>query len=130
MSRVSICVPRGSEIQRRFAKWFDSLEVLPTLAALRARADEIVAQVLRENDQRWQSLSADDRQRVELMARAVVSRLLHEPTLRLKESEGDRSYVYVDALRELFGLEGALGEQRPADVASLEEARRKQSRSG
>ena len=66
--------------------------------------------------------------RVELMARAVVSRLLHEPTLRLKESEGDRAYVYVDALRELFALEGATAPEVQAEVTSLE-ARRKKSRS-
>jgi glutamyl-tRNA reductase len=113
----------------RFARWFASLEVLPTLAALRERADDIVAQVLRENDERWESISADDRRRVELMARAIVSRLLHEPTLRLKDSEGDRAYVYIDALRELFGLEGTGAAGEPgAKVTSLD-ARRKQSRS-
>ena len=56
----------------------------------------------------------------------------HEPTLRLKDSERDRAYVYVDALRELFALEGsdaATETTAPADVASLDEARRKQSRS-
>jgi glutamyl-tRNA reductase len=113
----------------RFTRWFGSLEVVPTIAALRERADEIVAQVLRENDERWESISSDDRRRVELMARAVVSRLLHEPTLRLKETEGDRAYVYVDTLRELFGLDSGAAEQPPAEVTSLD-SRRKQSRSG
>jgi glutamyl-tRNA reductase len=114
----------------RFTQWLGSLEVVPTIAALRERADEIVAAVLRENDQRWESISADDRRRVELMARAVVSRLLHEPTLRLKETEGDRAYVYVDALRELFALDGASPQDPPAaEVTSLDAARRKQSRS-
>jgi glutamyl-tRNA reductase len=116
----------------RFGRWLGSLEIVPTIAALRERGDEIVAQVLRENDERWESLSENDRRRIELMARAVVSRLLHEPTLRLKDTEGDRAYHYVDALRELFALEGSesSGEERSsADVASLDEARRKQSRS-
>ena len=39
-----------------------------------------------ENEPRWESLSAADRERVEVMARAVVSRLLHEPTVRLKDA--------------------------------------------
>ena len=115
----------------RFARWLGSLEVVPTISALRERADEIVAQVLRENDDRWESITVDDRRRLELMARAIVSRLLHEPTLRLKETEGDRAYVYVDALRELFALEGASpdpAESASAEVTSLE-SRRKQSRS-
>jgi glutamyl-tRNA reductase len=117
----------------RFDRWLGSLEIVPTITALRERGDEIVAQVLRENDERWESLSDNDRRRLELMARAVVSRLLHEPTLKLKGSEGDRAYQYVDALRELFALEGSDAAGEPAttaDVKSLDDARRKQSRSG
>jgi glutamyl-tRNA reductase len=116
----------------RFTRWIGSLEVVPTISALRERGDEIVAQVLRENDERWESVTENDRRRLELMARAVVSRLLHEPTLRLKDSEGDRAYVYVDALRELFALEGSdSSSETPAEaeVTSLDDARRKQSRS-
>jgi glutamyl-tRNA reductase len=116
----------------RFGRWLGSLEIVPTIAALRERGDEIVAQVLRENGERWESLSENDRRRLDLMARAVVSRLLHEPTLRLKEADGDRAYHYVDALRELFALDGSdAATDAPAsgDVASLDEARRKQSRS-
>ena len=116
----------------RFSRWLGSLDIVPTITALRERGDDIVAQVLRENHERWESVSENDRRRLEVMARAVVSRLLHEPTLRLKDSDGDRAYVYVDALRELFALEGsdaAVDEPASADVASLDEARRKQSRS-
>jgi glutamyl-tRNA reductase len=112
----------------RFTQWLGSLEVVPTIAALRERGDDIVAAVLRENEHRWDSMSDEDRGRVEVMARAVVSRLLHEPTLRLKESEGDRAYVYVDALRELFALGGGTAPEVQAEVTSLE-ARRKKSRS-
>jgi glutamyl-tRNA reductase len=112
----------------RFARWLASLDVVPTIAALRELGDGVVAQVLRENESRWESLGEADRERVEVLARAVVSRLLHEPTLRLKGANpGDDSYVYVQALRELFGLEGetALGESPPAQVTSLDDRRRK-----
>jgi glutamyl-tRNA reductase len=122
----------GQEVER-FARWVGSLEVVPTITAIRGRGDEIVAQVLRENEGRWESLSENDRRRLEVMARAVVSRLLHEPTRRLKDSDGDSAYVYVDALRELFALEGsdaATEVPQSADVSSLDDARRKQSRSG
>jgi glutamyl-tRNA reductase len=112
----------------RFVQWVGSLEIVPTIAALRERGDEIVRQVLRDNDQRWESVSDNDRRRLEMMARALVSRLLHEPTLRLKEADGDRAYVYVDAMRELFALDHSETPES-ADVASLDDARRKQSRS-
>ena len=40
------------------------------------------------------------------MAKAIASRLLHDPTLRMKRSAGsDDAYLYVSALRELFGLD-------------------------
>jgi glutamyl-tRNA reductase len=86
----------------RFEDWMASLEVVPTISALRRRADEVVEQVLRENESRWETLSPADRERVEMMARAVVSRLLHEPTVRLKDRS---SYHYLHTIRELFGLD-------------------------
>jgi hypothetical protein len=65
------------------------------------------------------------------MARAIVNRMLHEPTLRLKAAvDGDDSYVYVQALRELFGLEvgsSALEESAGAEVTQLDSRRRKRS---
>ena len=97
----------------RFETWLDSLDVVPTISALRRRGDEIVEQVLRENESRWESLSEADRERLATMASAVVSRLLHEPTRRLRGAAGEgTSYRYVHALHELFGLEAALAPAR------------------
>ncbi|HEY1596764.1 MAG TPA: glutamyl-tRNA reductase [Thermoleophilaceae bacterium] len=119
----------------RFGDWLASLDVVPTIAALRERGEEIVQRVLRENEPRWESLSEADRARVELLARTVVGRLFHEPTLRMKgAAERGGSYVHLQAFRELFGLEPDTpdyelgGEQKPAaDVASLEDHRRRTS---
>jgi glutamyl-tRNA reductase len=91
------------EIQH-FAAWLGSLEVLPTLAALRGRADEISAQVLRENEGKWESASPRDLERVQALARALVRRLLHEPTVRMKEVRDDRVHMRMALVRELFGL--------------------------
>ena len=52
-----------------FAGWLGSLEVMPTIAALRRHADAIVAGVLEENEARWEALSERDRERVEAVAR-------------------------------------------------------------
>jgi glutamyl-tRNA reductase len=128
VTRVHAIIEQETE---RYGDWLASLDVVPTIAALRERGEEIVQRVLRENDGRWESLGEADRRRVEMMARAVVNRMLHEPTLRIKDSaERGGSYVQLQALRELFGLEAdapdyEMGES--ADVASLEERRRKQS---
>jgi glutamyl-tRNA reductase len=109
-----------------FGQFVASLDVLPTIAALRARGEAIVEQALRDNEPRWQSLSAADRRRVEALSRSVVSRLLHEPTLRMRRSVGDEhAYVYAQAVRELFGLDprSTREEGEPATVASLEARR-------
>jgi len=117
----------------RFERWLGAQEVMPTVAALRERADAIVSQVLAENATRWESLSATDRERLEMLARAIANRLLHEPTVRLKgAADREDAYLQVSALRELFGLDAATepgGESdEGADVASLDERRRRSER--
>jgi glutamyl-tRNA reductase len=92
------------EIQH-FASWLGSLEVLPTLAALRARAAEIAEQVVQENRGKWESASPRDRERIDAIAQAIVNRLLHEPTLRMKELRDDRVHARMQLVRELFALE-------------------------
>jgi glutamyl-tRNA reductase len=88
-----------------FERWLATLEVVPTISALRERGRAAVERALRENEPRWQSLSDDDRERVELIAQAVISDLLHEPTRRLRQAgERGSSSLYVQTVRELFGL--------------------------
>jgi glutamyl-tRNA reductase len=112
----------------RFDAWLASLDVVPTISALRERGEQLVEQVLRENESRWESLSEADRERLGVMARALVSRLLHEPTLRLKGSAAeDGGYRYVHTLRELFGLDAGavVGEPPAAEVTDLEQRRQR-----
>jgi glutamyl-tRNA reductase len=108
------------EIQA-FAGWLGTLEVMPTVTALRAHADDIVTQVLAENEGRWDSLSERDRKRVDALARAVAKRLLHEPTARVKGLEATRRHARLQLLRELFGLDEAAPEaaEQPAEVREL-----------
>jgi glutamyl-tRNA reductase len=103
------------EIQR-FARWMGQLDVRPTITELRAHGDAIVEQVLAENAGRWESLTARDRARVEAMARAIMQRALHEPTLRLKALADDHQSGHgrLQIARELFGLES--GEMPAADA--------------
>jgi glutamyl-tRNA reductase len=120
------------EIQQ-FAAWLGSLEVMPTISSLRSRATEIAEQVVQENAGKWESASERDLQRVEDLARAIVSRLLHEPTLRMKELRDGRVHARMALVRELFGLESeevpeasqsaALGEGD--ELAEVRELRRR-----
>jgi glutamyl-tRNA reductase len=101
------------EIQR-FAAWLGSLEVLPTITALRARATEIAEQMVRDNRGKWESASERDLRRVEDMARAIVNRILHEPTLRMKELRDGRVHTRMALIRELFDLEAEEVAAEPA----------------
>jgi glutamyl-tRNA reductase len=97
------------EIQS-FASWLGSLEVLPTLAALRSKADDIAAGVVQENADKWESASPRDLERVNALSRAIVNRLLHEPTVRIKELRDDRVHARMALIRDLFGLADDEGE--------------------
>jgi glutamyl-tRNA reductase len=107
------------EIQS-FAGWLGRLEVLPTLTALRTRGDAIVDGLLAENAGRWESLSERDAERVSALAHAVVKRLLHEPTARVRDLDSSDRHARLQLLRELFGLEAT----EAADADEAAEVRR------
>ena len=90
-------VPQAEEIVeeeiKRFARWLGQAETLPTVAALRERGNEIVERVLSENEGRWEAATERDLMRVEAVARAVLNRLLHEPTIRLRSLSAERGHA-------------------------------------
>jgi glutamyl-tRNA reductase len=123
-------VPHAEEIVeqeiRRFARWLGQLEALPTVSALREHGNAVADQVLAENAGRWESASPRDVARVEVIARAVVSRLLHEPTVRLRSLSEARGHASLELVRELFGLrEEAPAPEPPAELAEVHELRRR-----
>ena len=91
------------------------------MSALREHGSALVDQVLAENSGRWESASPRDLARVEAIARAVMSRLLHEPTIRLRSMGADRGHASLELVRELFGLreDATAEEQPPAKLAEV-----------
>lgn len=89
-------------------------EVAPTVTALRSRAAAVVAEELSRLDQRLpDDLSKNARAEIQLAVHRVVEKLLHTPTVRVKELAGDgKGGDYTQALRELFDLD-------PHDVAAV-----------
>jgi glutamyl-tRNA reductase len=98
-----------------------ALRVAPTVTALRAQAAEVVRGELERLSGRLPELTDRERNEVESTVRRVVDKLLHAPTVRVKElaafPDGDR---YAEALHELFGLDraapGALSVPTPPAV--------------
>jgi glutamyl-tRNA reductase len=80
-------------------------EVAPLIASLRRRADDIRRDELARVRSRLTALDPDERAAVETMTRAILNKLLHEPTVRLKDAAGTtRGELYADTLAELFAL--------------------------
>lgn len=104
----------------RFSGWMAQQGATPTIAALREHGASIVEQVLSENDGRWESASSRDVVRVEAIARAVMQRLLHEPTIRTKALEQGGGHGRIAVLRELFGLDEVPEEAAGASAAAAE----------
>lgn len=106
-------VPQAEEIVeeeiRRFARWLGQLETLPTVTALREHGNALVEQILAENEGRWESASERDLMRVDAIAKAVLNRLLHEPTIRLRSLSEERGHASLQLVRELFGLDTPQG---------------------
>ena len=81
-------------------------EVTPTVTALRQRAAEVVEAELLRLDNRMPGLDAGQRDEVARTVRRVVDKLLHAPTVRIKQLAGaPGGDTYAEALRELFELD-------------------------
>ena len=89
----------------RFREWQAALAVVPAIASLRARAEEIRCGELAKAEGRLERLPESERKLVESMTSQIVAKLLHLPTIRMKEAAaGADGVIYADVVRHLFGL--------------------------
>jgi glutamyl-tRNA reductase len=87
-------------------KWFDEQQVVPAVIRLRRKAEAIRHQELEKLFAKLGPLSASERQAIEAMSSSIINKLLHSPIVRLKqESQAKGGGRYLQALRELFGLD-------------------------
>jgi glutamyl-tRNA reductase len=94
-----------SEEADGFRAWQLSLDVVPAIASLRAQAESIRQAELERAEGRLASLSPSQRRAVEALTSQIVAKLLHQPTVRMKEAAAAADGVlYADAVRHLFGL--------------------------
>ena len=88
-----------------FWAWYGGLGVVPVIKELRGRLDGLRATELGRALQRLRHLSPEDRAQVEQFSEALLNKLLHQPTVALKQAaEEGRAYGLLEALRRLFGL--------------------------
>jgi len=86
--------------------WLRSLEVVPTIATLRETVEQIRRSELERLSGKLSDLTDEQRSRVEMLTASIVNKILHVPTVKMKEVAGrDQCYLYVDAVRTLFDLD-------------------------
>lgn len=88
-----------------FLIWRRSLELAPTIVALRKRFGQVAEEELRRALPRLQNLSEPDRAILEAMSRSLVNKLLHQPMMQLKAGAGGPDgALLIDAVRRLFAI--------------------------
>jgi glutamyl-tRNA reductase len=97
-------------------------QVAPTVVALRTMADDVVSAEMLRLEGRLPELDPRHREEIARSVRRVVDKLLHGPTVRVKElAGGPDGQAYATALRELFDLDrNAVEAVTRADLSSEE----------
>ena len=89
----------------RFREWYECLDVVPTIVALRNKMEAIAAAELKKTLQS-STLSEQETKAIHKMTGSLINKMLHDPTQFLKRNgmSEDRSF-YIDAVRKLFKLD-------------------------
>jgi glutamyl-tRNA reductase len=101
----------------QFFRWLSSLDITPTIVALRGKFDEVRRAELEKTLAAWKDLPPDGQKRLEALTNAIMNKLLHPPTSLLKKAgQGGRTDLYVDALRSLFDLQIGIDDDEPGEL--------------
>jgi glutamyl-tRNA reductase len=98
-----------------FLTWRRSLELAPTIVALRKRFGRVAEEELKRALPRLGAVNDSDRAVLEAMSRSLVNKLLHAPMTELKAGAGEPDgALLIDAVRRLFALSEDEPETEPA----------------
>ena len=86
-----------------FQKWQSSLDSVPTIIALRDRADAIRKEELERLLNKLSGLGEKEKKDIEYMANAITNKLIHPPTAALKEDAEDKD-ILIATIKRLYGL--------------------------
>ena len=90
----------------QFRRWYESLDAVPTIIALRSKIDIIAKAEVEKTLQSMHHLSEADTRAIIRMTDALISKILHDPTVFLKEKgRHGKNSNSVDITRKLFRLD-------------------------
>ena len=89
-----------------FLSWFNSLEVAPTIKNLRDYFESIRLEEVEKNKNKF---SSEDQEKLEIITKRIINKILHHPTVELKKytesgANSDEAAQKVSIVRELFGM--------------------------
>jgi glutamyl-tRNA reductase len=88
-----------------FLKWLSSLDSVPTIVALREKAEEIKKEEFEKLMNRFPEMEDKQKKAIEYMASAIINKLIHPPTKALKEDPEDRDLL-IAIIKKLYGING------------------------
>ena len=111
LSRRKAEIPKVEKIVEEelsnFFAWYSSLQAGPTIKSIRDLFEEIRAEEVKKNINRF---SSDDREKLEIVTKRIINKILHHPTTLLRKtgantSGEDESASKIGIIRELFGID-------------------------
>jgi len=89
----------------KFAGWYATLDVVPTIVDLKGKAEEIVKGEMEKSHSWMKNMGEEERGNIEVLVNSVVNKILHDPVVGLKkESRNGGADPYVAAIKKLFRL--------------------------
>ena len=90
----------------KFNNWIGSLDAIPTIVEIRNNAETIRNEELEKALKKIDNLSEQDKETLRLMSSSMVNKILHKPTIKLKEkTQSEDGHIYLKAIRHLFHLD-------------------------
>lgn len=95
-----------AEERAHFIEYLATLDLLPLIIELRSRVNAIREAEVDRAIRRMPDLTPEDEQRIDALTKSIVQKILHNPTIRLREVAGSsHASDYADVTRGLFGLD-------------------------
>lgn len=97
-----------------FFNWYNSLQVAPTIKSLRDFYDSIRLEEIEKNKFK---INADDFEKLDIITKKIINKLLHYPTVEIKKAAGNglntnESSSKIGMIREIFGLDSIKEENK------------------
>jgi glutamyl-tRNA reductase len=94
-----------------FLKWQSSLDAVPVIIALREKAEEIKKEELNRLLNKIPGIGENEKKAIEYMAAAIINKLIHQPTVALKEDSEDKDMM-IAAIKRLYGIDGVKNDDK------------------